>query len=148
MSSSVYLARQRERGPSHGHDRREWADRTAVTFGGFSSAEDAHGAAASAFDALKSWIAQQRRTIPVPGPVRALRPKYDGQRWHLDLDGVSIGGIIEPGDPRAEGTGGYAFELLLPPGLGPGAADRASRIVADTIDRRIALEELIASSAG
>jgi hypothetical protein len=84
----------------------------------------------------------------VPGRVRALRPKHDGRRWHLDLDGVSIGGIIEPGDPRADSMPGYGFELLLPPGLGPGAADRASRIVAEAIDRRMRLEELIASSAG
>jgi hypothetical protein len=148
MSSSVFLVRHRGRGPSHGHERREWAERVALTFGGFSTAEDAHGAAASAFDALRSWFAQQRHTIPVQGRVRALRPKHDGKRWHLDLDGVSIGGIIEPGDPRADSMPGYGFELLLPPGLGPGAADRASRIVAEAIDRRMRLEELIASSAG
>ena len=122
-------------------------DTAAVTFGGFSSAEDAHGAAASAFDALRSWLATQRRTAPVPGPARALRPKHDGERWHLHLDGVSIGGIIEPGDPRADDIRGYGFELLLPPGLGPEAAVRASRVIADAIDRRTALEELIASSA-
>jgi hypothetical protein len=147
MSSSVSLNTHRARGRSPGHDRRDWADRVAVTFGGFDSAEDAHGAAASAFDALRSWRATQRRTVPVPRPARALRPKHDGERWHLDLDGVSIGGIIEPGDPRADGSRGYAFELLLPPGLGPDAADRASRIIAEAIDRRTALEELIASSA-
>jgi hypothetical protein len=48
MSSSVCLDGHRERGPSHGYERRVWTDRVAVTFGAFSSAEDAHGAAAYA----------------------------------------------------------------------------------------------------
>jgi hypothetical protein len=146
MSSSVFLAEQRLRGLPRGREHTVLADRVAVTFDGFSSAADAHRAAVSAFDALRTWLARQRRADPVRGGGRVLRAKRDGERWHLALNGVSIGGIIEPGDPRAEGIQGYGFELLLPPGLGPDAADRASRIIAEAIERHFKLEEIIAES--
>ncbi|MEO8560805.1 MAG: hypothetical protein ABI601_01940 [bacterium] len=77
-----------------------------------------------------------------------LRTTHDGERWHFALGGVSIGGIIEPGDPRADDVQSYGFELLLPPGLGPNAADRASRVIAAAIERDISPEKVISASAG
>jgi hypothetical protein len=142
MSSSVFFNGRREPGRSPGVTPTAWAERVSVVFAGFHTAGEAYRMAVSSYAALRKWLVRQRRTGPLRGSGQVLRTRHDGRRWHLALQGVSVGGIVEPGDARAGGVGGYGFELLLPPGLGPHAADRALRVVASAIERHASVQDL------
>ena len=142
MSSSGYFNGRHGRGHSRGVKRTVWADRVAVVFTGFHTAGEAYRMAISSYDALRRWLRRQRSTDPLRGSAQVLRRRRDGRPWHLALEGVSIGGIVEPGDPRLGCLDGYGFELLLPPGLGQHGADRALRVVASAIARHSSLHTL------
>jgi hypothetical protein len=118
-----------------------WVEGRAVALLGFETAEEAHHAARAAFDALRGWMARQRRTDFVPGPRRALRVRRDGSRTRLMLGPAPVGRLIEPNDPvlnRAD----YGFELLLPPGLGPVTGISAAKVIDTALTRRTAARSL------
>lgn len=142
MSSSVYFNGRHGRGHSRGVKRTVWPDRVAVVFTGFHTADEAYRMAISSYDALRRWLRTQRRTGPLRGAAQVLHRRRDARHCHLALHGVSIGGIVEPGDPRIGCLDGYGFELLLPHGLGQHGADRALRVVASAIARHSGLHTL------
>jgi hypothetical protein len=102
-----------------------------VAFVGFDSTEDARRAAAAAFDALRPWLARQRRTSFVPGPRRILAERRTDRDSRLTLRGIPIGRLIEPADSARQG--GYGFELMLPPGTGASAGVGAAHVVVDAL---------------
>lgn len=109
---------------------------SSVAFIGFESTDEARAAAAAAFDALRPWLAQQRRISFVPGPRRMLEERRTGRESRLTLRGMPIGRLIEPDDGGREA--GYGFELMLPPGTGISAGIGAVRVAADALAARTA----------
>lgn len=118
-----------------------WVEGRAVALLGFETAEEAHHAARAAFDALRGWMARQRRTDFVPGPRRALRVRRDGSQTRLTLGRAPVGRLIEPNDPVLNRTD-YGFELLLPPGLGPVIGISAAKVIDTALTRRTAAKSL------
>ena len=118
-----------------------WVEGRAVALVGYETLEDAHHAARAAFDALRGWLARQRRTVFVPGPRRALRTRRDGSSVTLTLGREPVGRIIEPND-AVLGRADYGFELLLPPGLGPVDGISAAQIIDAALARRTAARSL------
>lgn len=124
-----------------GEEQVGWVEGRAVALLGFETADEARRAAGAAFDALRGWLARQRRTDFVPGPRTALRARRDGAHTRLTLGRVAIGRIIEPNDVvlnRAD----YGFELLLPPGMGSVAGISAAQIIDTALTRRAAVRGL------
>lgn len=98
-----------------------------VAFIGFENPGDARRAAGAAFDALRPWLARQRRASFVPGPRRVLEAERDDRERRLTLRGIPIGRLIEPDDPTEKS--GYGFELTLPPRAGASTSAGAARVV-------------------
>jgi hypothetical protein len=124
-----------------GDERVGWVEGRAVALLGFETAEQAHHAARAAFDALRRWMARERRTDFVPGPRRALRVRRDGSQTKLTLGREPVGRLIEPNDSvlnRAD----YGFELLLPPGLGPVTGISAAKVIDTALTRRTVAKSL------
>jgi hypothetical protein len=141
MSLSVLARDHGGFGLFRGDEQVGWVEGRAVALLGFETAEAAERAARAAFDALRGWLARQRRTEIVPGPRRVLRPRRDGSQVKLTLGRTPIGRIIEPND-EVLGRADYGFELLLPPGLGPVDGINAAQIIDAALSRRAAVKEL------
>ena len=94
-----------------------WIADRAIGFAGFANAAAAHRAAAIAHDALTGWLARQRRLDAAPRNARALRVRRNGAVEQLTLGDVSVGRLFPCGGDL-NGGGEYAFELLLPQGVG------------------------------
>jgi hypothetical protein len=124
-----------------GEEQVGWVEGRAVALLGFETADEAQRAAGAALDALRGWLARQRRTDFVPGPRRALRAQRDGSRTKLTLGKVPIGRIIEPNDAVLNRVD-YGFELLLPPGMGSVAGISAAQIIDMALTRRSAVRGL------
>ena len=112
-----------------------WVEGRAVALLGFASASEARRAAAVAYDALRVWIARQRRTDIPPKRIRALRAERQGARTMLLLDGISIGRLVTPEDSAVPGST-WGFALLLPPGFGPVAGISAAQVIDTALKRR------------
>ena len=98
-----------------------------IAFVGFENAGEAQRAAGAAFDALRPWLARQRRTSFVPGPRRVLEAEHDDRERRLTLRGIPIGRLTAPDDPTEKS--GYGFELTLPPRAGASTSAGAARVV-------------------
>jgi hypothetical protein len=125
-----------------------WIEGRAVGFLGFGSADEARQAASAAYDAVRVWLARQRRTDLVRGPRRALCARHDGPLTWLTLNGVPIGRIVEPEESDALSGMSYGFELLLPPTLAADSGISAARIVDAALARRAAVTSLESAAAG
>ncbi len=125
-----------------------WIEDRAIGFRGFESADEAGRAAGAAYDALRTWLARQHRTEPMPGRRRALRARRDGRLTRLTLGSVPVGRIIEPTGDAPVQDAHYGFELLLPPGLGPVAAIGAAQVIDTALARRAAVQGLERLPAG
>jgi hypothetical protein len=114
-----------------------WIEGRAIGFRGFESAKDAHQAASTAYGALRSWLARQRRTDLTPGSRRTvLHARRDhGVTW-LTLGNVRIGRLIEPYHRDLISEGRYGFELDLPPLLQPVNAISAAQVIDAALARR------------
>ena len=113
-----------------------------MAFLGFDNADEARRATDAAYDALRVWLARQRRTGIVPGPSIALGTRADdGPYTRLTLDGIAVGRIIEPDDALPYGSS-YGFELLLPPGLAPSTWFGAAKVIDAALARRASLRGL------
>lgn len=110
------------------HERR---NSRSVAFVGFDTTDDARRAAGAAFDALRPWLARQRRTSFVAGPRRLLEAERNDGESRLTLRGVPVGRLIEPTSPDHES--GYGFELMLPPASGLSTSVGAARVVVDAL---------------
>ena len=117
----------------HGADDVVRARRKApsVAFVGFDTTDEARHAAGVAFDALRPWLARQRRTSFVAGPRRMLETERDDRGSRLTLRGIPIGRITEPAGP--DHPHGYGFELMLPPGTARSTSVGAARVVVDAL---------------
>ena len=102
-----------------------------VAFVGFDTTDEARHAAGVAFDALRPWLARQRRTSFVAGPRRMLETERDDRGSRLTLRGIPIGRITEPAGP--DHPHGYGFELMLPPGTARSTSVGAARVVVDAL---------------
>ena len=102
-----------------------------VAFVGFDTTDEARRAAGAAIDALRPWLARQRRTSFVAGPRRLLEAERHDRGSRLTLRGIPIGRIIEPAGPGH--PDGYGFELMLPPGTGRSTSVGAARVVVDAL---------------
>ena len=150
MAPTVFPERQAGFRAGPGGARLVSTARRTVAFAGFGSADDAWRAAGAAYDALRAWIARERRTLPIPGDRRSLRARRDdGGGLRITLGRVTVGRIA-----RREGDDGaptYELSLLLPPGLTARGRRSAARVVDEAIARWTALRELeqaIAAGAG
>ena len=141
MSLSVLANDHGGFGLYRGDEQVGWVEGRAVALLGFETAVEAQGAARAGFDALRGWLARQRRTDFVPGPRRTLRPRRDGSQVKLTLGRAPIGRIIEPHD-AVLGRADYGFELLLPPGFGPVDGISAAKIIDAALRRRAAVQHL------
>ena len=103
-----------------------------VAFAGFDTIDEAHRAAGAAFDALRPWLARQRRTSFVAGPRRLLETERDDRGSRLTRRGIPIGRITEPARPGH--PDGYGFELTLPPGTGRSTSIGAAQVVVDALE--------------
>ena len=101
----------------HGDAEIGWIADRAIGFGGFENPAAGHRAAAIAYEALERWLARQRRVDAAPRNSGGLRVRQHGGVKQLTLGDVSIGRLFRQGDD-SEGSGEYAFELLLPPRVG------------------------------
>ena len=124
-----------------GDEQVGWVEGRAVALLGFETLEEAYHAARAAFDALRGWMARQRRTHFVPGPRRALRVRQDGSQTRLTLGRAPVGRLIEPNDPVLNRSD-YGFELLLPPGLGAVTGISAAKVIDRALTRRTAARNL------
>jgi hypothetical protein len=141
MSLSILANDHGGFGLHRGDEQVGWVEGRAVALLGFETADEAQRAARAAFDALRGWLARQRRTSFVPGPRRTLRPRHDGAQVTLTLGRAPIGRIIEPNDPVL-GRADFGFELLLPPGFGPVDGINAAKIIDAALTRRAAVRQL------
>ena len=118
----------------HGPDDVARAQRNvpSVAFVGFDTTDEARRAAGAAFDALRPWLARQRRTSFVAGPRRMLETERDDRGSRLTLRGIPIGRITEPARPGH--PDGFGFELILPPGTGRSASAGAAQVVVDALE--------------
>ncbi len=125
-----------------------WVEGRAIGFRGFESAKDARQAASAAYGALRDWLARQRRMDLVPRSRKTVlnTRREDGLTW-LTLGGVPIGRIVEPHerDPLRE-SGGYGFELDLPPVLRPVNAISAAQVIDAALSRRAEARRLEATA--
>jgi hypothetical protein len=123
-----------------------WVEGRTVGFQGFESAAEARHAASAAYDALRAWVARQRRTELMPGSRRALRAQRDGVATWLTLGGIPIGRIVEPHERDPLGARGYGFELDLPPPLQPVIGISAAQVIDAALVRRAAATHLEAAT--
>ena len=135
MSLSVLAHEHGVFGLYRGDEQVGWIDGRAVALTGFENNTEAELAAQAAFDSVRRWLARERRVDLVTGPAKSLRPKRDGSRTRLVLDGAPIGRILEPGDTNLH-EAGYGFELMLPPGMGSVAGISAAKIMDTALARR------------
>jgi hypothetical protein len=138
MRSSAFAAERGGCWPRGGVNHAARREGRALARQGFESAEDARRAARTAYDALRAWLARERRTASVPGPARPLWAERDGRRTRLTLGGVPIGRLVGPTDVSS-GRQGYGFELMLPPCLTASSRTSAARVIDDALARRAAL---------
>lgn len=115
-----------------------WVEGRTVGFEGFESPHDARGAARAGHDALRRWIARQRRTDAAPETRRPLEARRDGAATRLVLHGIPIGRLVEPGDARLGGAPSWGFELRLPESLAPWLGLSAARVIDAALGRRSA----------
>ena len=141
MSLNVFANEHGRSWFHRGGERVGWADGRAVAFAGFASTDEAQRAAGAAYDALRPWLARQRRAAALTGGPAALRSQRDGRQTRLTLGGVAVGRVLRPTDTARWGSG-YGFELMLPPGLTPVVGMTAARLVHAALARRTAPQEL------
>lgn len=115
-----------------------WIANRAIGFRGFENRSAAQRAAAVAYEALTGWLARQRRIDSAPRTHQALRVRRDGAAEELTLGGVPIGRLL-PHDNEARASGGYDFELLLPPRMG--ASISAAQVMYHALERHRAVRE-------
>jgi hypothetical protein len=126
-----------------------WIEGRCIGFRGFDSAKEARHAAATAYTALRGWLARQRRTELAPGSRRAtLQTRRDGGVTWLTLGDPAIGRIVEPHERDPFGNGGYGFELDMPPLLQPVNAISAAQVIDAALARRAEALRLEATAAG
>lgn len=123
-----------------------WVEGRTVGFQGFESGAEARHAASTAYDALRAWVARQRRTELMPGSRRALRARRDGAATWLTLGGIPIGRIVGPHERDPLGARGYGFELDLPPPLQPVIGISAAQVIDAALARRAAARRLEAAA--
>jgi len=107
-----------------------------IAFVGFENAGEAQRAAGAAFDALRPWLARQRRSSFVAGPRRVLEAERDDRERRLTLRGIPIGRLIAPDDPMKKS--GHGFELALPPRAGASTSAGAARVIDGALAARAA----------
>jgi hypothetical protein len=135
MSLSVLAHEHDVFGLYRGDEQVGWIDGRAVALTGFENSKEAELAAQAAFDAVRRWLARERRLDLVTGPAKSLRPKRERSRTKLMLDGVPIGRILEPGESKLDGAG-YGFEIMLPPGMNAVNGISAAKIMDTALARR------------
>lgn len=123
-----------------------WVQGSAIGFRGFESSVEARQAAGAAYDALRVWLARQRRTGLIAAARGALRARTDGAVTWLTLGDISIGRIVEPQERDPFGAGGYGFELHLPPPLEL-VRISAAQVIHSALERRAAARRLQAVGA-
>lgn len=125
-----------------------WIEGRAIGFRGFESAEDARRAAGTAYGALRSWLARQRRTEIASGSRKAaLQARRSEDVTWLTLGGSAIGRIVEPHERTPFGEGGYGFELDMPPLLRPVNTISAAQVIDAALARRAEALRLEAAAA-
>ena len=131
-----------------GAEHAGWIEGRAVALFGFAGAGEARRAAGVAYDALRVWVARQRRTEVPPARTRALRTEIAGGRRMLLLDDVPVGRIVTPAESPSP-RGGYGFELLLPQGFGPVSGIGAAQAIDAALARHAATRrpDLVAAGA-
>ena len=118
----------------HRQDRQVgWVEGKSVGFRGFASSEAALSAANAAHDALRAWLARERRITLTPGRRRALRLRSDGATMSITLGGVPIGRIINFGTAAGSEVPDFGFELQLPPQVGAVAGLSAAQVIHNAI---------------
>ena len=125
---------------NHGDREVGWVENRAVGFVGFSSEEEAVRAATTAYDALGSWLARQRRQEAAPRRGRRLRVRSEAGDRQLMLGEVPIGRLVSGPVDQAPEDASYGFELMLPPRVG--AALTVAHIINQALVRHRALRSL------
>jgi hypothetical protein len=110
-----------------------WVEGKSVGFRGFASSDAALSAANAAYDALRAWLARERRVAQTPGRRRALQLRRDGSQSSITLAGVPIGRIITFGTSQGSGGAEFGFELQLPPQVGSVAGISAAQVIHNAI---------------
>jgi hypothetical protein len=118
----------------HRQDRQVgWVEGKSVGFRGFGSGDEALSAANAAYDALRAWLARERRIAQLPGRRRALQVRREGSQTTIALAGVAIGRIITYGADARTGESEFGFELTLPPQVGTVAGISAAQVIHNAI---------------
>ncbi|HEU4565993.1 MAG TPA: hypothetical protein VFS05_15140 [Gemmatimonadaceae bacterium] len=121
-----------------------WVAGRAVGFRGFESVRAAVGAATTAYDVLGAWLARLRRAELAPRRRRVLRVRGDGKLTWLTLGGVPVGRIVQMDGDDAGDARDFAFELLMPPALGPVLALRAAQVAHAALEQQGASSVMMA----
>lgn len=120
----------------HAGDREVgWMAGIALGFRGFWSVHDAARKAATAHDALSTWLARQRRTEAAPRSGDALRLRAATERAELTTGDVVVGWIVPMGGTATGQPTEYAFELRMPHVADPALTLGAARAVHAALER-------------